>query len=97
MVCFGAKTKKHRLNSCYSMASNITSKQAFVHRFPNVKLDRSVTDPAISSGLKNAGLLEHNILVDWLSGDLGSQLRLVKSIIESLGTIITDPFSYTKC
>ncbi len=79
------------------MASNITSKQAFVHRFPHVKLDRSVTDPTISSGLKNAGLLDHNILVDWLSGDLGSQLRLTKSIIESLGTIITDTFSYTKC
>ncbi len=63
------------------MASNITSKQAFVHRFPNVKLDRSVTDPTVSSGLKNAGLLDYKVLVDWLSGDLGSQLKLTQYIM----------------
>ena len=62
------------------MASNITSWKAFVDKYPDVKLDRSVTDPTVSSALKSAVLLDHYVLVDWLSGDMGSQLKLAQHI-----------------
>ena len=63
------------------MASNIISWKAFVDKYPDVKLDRSLTDPTVPSAVKSAGLLDRHLLVDWLSGDLGSQLKLVQDII----------------
>lgn len=64
------------------MASTIDSRKAFFNKFPNVCLDASVRNPAASSNVKCNGMLDYEVLLDWLSGDMGCQLKLTQHITE---------------
>ena len=64
------------------MASNIDSRKAFSNKFPNVRLDISVHNPTASSNVKCNSLLDYDVLRDWLSGEMGCQLKLTQHITE---------------
>lgn len=65
------------------MASNIDSRKAFSDKFPDVRLDVSVHNPTASSNVKCSGMLDYDVLLDWLSGEMGCQLKLTQRITES--------------
>lgn len=64
------------------MASNIDSRKAFHNKFPTVRLDVSVHNPTASSNVKCNDMLDYDVLLDWLSGEMGCQLKLSQHITE---------------
>lgn len=68
--------------SAVTMASKIDSKKAFATEFPTVRLDKSVQDPSASSRVKSDALLDYDVLFEWLSGELGCQLKLTQHVTE---------------
>ena len=64
------------------MASNIDSRKAFSNKFPDVRLDVSVHNPTASSNVKCSGMLDYEVLLDWLSGEMGCQLKLTQHITQ---------------
>ena len=64
------------------MASNIDSRKAFSDKFPDVRLDVSVHNRTASSNVKCSSMLDYDVLLDWLSGEMGCQLKLTQHITE---------------
>ena len=66
-----------------TMASNVRSQQDFERTFPDASVEAAAIDPAIRSTEPRftGPLLDHAVVIEWLSGDLGVQLHTCRKML----------------
>lgn len=65
-----------------AMVSNIDTRKAFLGKYDNVVLDPSVLNLASPCRLDCQQLLRPDVMAEWLSGDMGRQLKLTQRVTE---------------